>query len=419
MQQLIDKKRSLTSRLFVFALMVVVAAGCFTANPKPDEQEKSDPTDQEQSARLHTSAVEHEQHSGPTRVEPTQGKRVLAPSGVVYPAQAQDFLRHPRPEKFYSEFWSYVIELTDGSIILTNLIYFHMWLLPGKCGTETVYIDPQGKPHYFGRSWPYKRYSQDPNVPSVDFGGRLLAQGVPPNPHKLHLDIDRKGGFVLDLDFDAPVQGVRVDNGLYRFLYPEGERQVFYSPVIPRAKVRGTIRIGNGEEQRVSGWARLDKAYLSALATFLISMQHNATFHTPDYTFSVFHFTSHPFYDSEKSGLLVVSDREKVLWVTSDFNMRYENPVANRDGYQTPTRFVVTARDGDRELKMLYITQRDYEKFAFLDRLSGMYKIVFRNVIGNPVYFRTENRYAIQYRDGSMKRQYHGPGYHQTLMQDR
>lgn len=404
--------------MFVLALIVLFGVGCFTASPKPDEQEDGSQPNQEQTARLHASEVAHQERSGLAPVEPTQGRRVLAPSGEVHMAGPEDFLRHPRPEKFYSEFWSYVIELTDGSIILTNLIYFHMWLLPGKCGTETVYIDPEGKPHYFGRSWPYKRYGEDPGVPQVNFGGRLSAQGVPPNPHKLHLDIDRKGGFYLDLDFDEPVQGVRVDNGLYRFLYPDGERQVFYSPVIPRAKVRGTIRVG-GEERRVSGWARLDKAYLSALATFLISMQHNATFHTPDYTFSVFHFISHPFYDSEKSGLLVVSDREKVLWVTSNFDIRYENPVPNRDGYQTPTRFVVTAREGDRELKMIYVTLRDYEKFAFLDRLKGMYKIVFRNIIGNPVYFRTANRYAIQYRDGSQQHRYHGPGYHQTLMQDR
>ena len=374
---------------------------------------------------------------------------VFTPEGAVQSLTAADFWSHPHKQKNYAEYWTYEIRTDDAQdptfvnnySIFVNLFTTNLGISEGRCGADVSIIKSGVEERVYTREKPLKQFHElkdkqeiwcsdykDPNAE------KIFIQGVPPEKfdkearHRLSMEIRKNDGVFLDLTFGRLVPGVKQGDGVFRFNKDKSdELGVFFT--IPRARIKGTIKFGYDKKTgnwahtyNVSGWAYQEHYYQTMLPVSFVSRRNGIRVHGENNSLAVFQLVGNKKFGGLPMGWVLTTDKEKVLTLTSDFELKAALPQNETGDYKVATKFTLktgptavgSAAEGGFTLSSYM------QRFAMIDQIdNAAARQILKALIGNPIFFRAANSYEFKLTVEGQPVELKGSGVHEVLAAEK
>jgi predicted secreted hydrolase len=298
----------------------------------------------------------------------------------IRPVSAQDHFSHRTEDRFYTENWRYHAILDTGEFLSISFILTNVGLISGSAGVQLTLSGPHCNPVIMGDEFRLSYFEENRQTGTISIG-----------PHSMILKgnltrlIFSKNGIKVDLTIRQRIEGFQIGDGVTVI---NGSRAEFKRTFleIPRGDLEGVLTV-RGAARSVTGAIYMDHDASNVLPTSYSTNWYSLRAFFPDYTIALQGFQYLPKAGNGRWAIGYVTDRNKVLGVSTDFRID-KRGVHKSKGCSVPTDFEISMSAGDMKLNGTFTSEELYCCAGVFDDFNWLVRKVGSSLIGNPIIFR-------------------------------
>ncbi len=307
------------------------------------------------------------------------GQTIQLPEGDFRDVSPEDFVARNHPSKFYSEFYTYQIQLTNGVQILytfsiSDVGSFRQRVTAAKMAVRWI----DGQDYIVNKEYPIEKFinKADSAVIRLHPERSYWAKGRLDREHTLSFKTTKNGvAYDIRLRIYDMATGKIWGDGTYLL---NGDK-FGLSILIPHGKVKGYVSI-NGERIEAEGTAMMDHIYQTNLPTRLIGKSFRIK-SGDSYNGYVFNFfTTGDGQETTPFGYGIRYEQGKAKKITPKAFRFTESKKTH--GVDLESHFVIRTDDSD-EIEV--IVTEHYNSYSILDEIGGLKKFIARKILRGEV----------------------------------
>ena len=298
----------------------------------------------------------------------------------IQPVSAQDHFSHPMEDRFYTENWNYHAMLDTGEFLSISFLLSNLGIISGTACVQLSLSSPHSDPVIVKDELSLSHLNEDRKAGTISIGSHSMT--LEGNLTRL---IFSKDGIKADLTIRPWIAGFQAGDGVTVIDKHKGQ---FYRTFIeiPRGDLEGALTV-QGAARSVKGAVYMDHSISNVLPASYSSKWFSLRAFFPDYTVALLEFQYLPKAGGERWALGYVTDRNKVLGVSTGYRVD-KSGAYQAKSCSAPANFAIGMSVGDIKLNGTFNTEELYCRTAVLDNYNWLARKVANSIAGNPVIFR-------------------------------
>ncbi len=313
---------------------------------------------------------------------------------VIVPIKPEENALYAPQAKFYGEWWYFDARLDDGHVVVGFLQAAE--LMTRKPGIELHVYRPDGEKLSEVRKFDKSEFNASKEKCDVRVGDNYCraewAEGSDLPVHVMHI---KEGDLEADLRFESELPGWKPGQGRTDY----GDLGYFFWVVpVPRARVSGTVRIGNQVlEARGTGYH--DHNVITADARRIISHWYWGRLYTDDFTLLYAYVKTKKRFGGVASKPLMLATRDRIILSSGEMAVTDSGFVFNDVAHREYPRALELKIPGNVTLR--FDVKEVIDAHDLLDDMPGwlmnpLTRALVHKFVGRPGWFRFSSGFKLK-----------------------